>query len=162
MAGSATSPPSRRRDSIAICGGTESAGAPRAHRHGWLGRCGTFLVLLLALVGGGCSISNQLGSLDAQAKPTAPAEEDLAYARAAAAELLSRGKDTTLPWENPSTGARGTVTPIASTYTQDGSTCHDFLASYVHQGEEAWLEGEACQANHGQWEVRSLKPWRRS
>ena len=77
--------------------------------------------------------------------------------------MLGRGgKDTSAPWENPKTGARGTVTPVASSYTQDGFTCRDFLASYVRAGSEAWLQGEACRMHQGRWEVRSLKPWKRS
>jgi surface antigen len=89
-------------------------------------------------------------------------EGDLAYARAAASEMLSRGdKQDSADWENPATGARGMVTPIASAYTQDGLTCRDFLASYVHDGNEAWLQGEACRRSQGNWEVKSLKPWKR-
>jgi surface antigen len=91
---------------------------------------------------------------------TPPAETDLAIARAAASEVLaSGGKDTSMPWENPRTGARGTITPIASAYDQDGVTCRDFLASYVRDGSESWLQGEACRARKGRWEVRTLKPW---
>jgi surface antigen len=147
--------------------------------------------LLLALVNGGCSFSYQLGSLfekgsdekaaandgdvtgsigakanaEAKAKATpTPSDGDLAYARAAAAEVLTQGKkESSQPWENPSTGARGTVTPIAQAYDQDGFTCQDFLASYVREGKgEAWLQGEACRLHKGQWEVRSMKPWKRS
>ena len=60
------------------------------------------------------------------------------------------GKDASPPWENPSTGARGTVTPIADAYTQDGFTCRDFLASYVRDGSESWLQGDACRMPSGQ------------
>ena len=99
----------------------------------------------------------------AQAVIEGPGETDLVIARATASEVLGRGgKDTSAPWENPKTGARGTVTPVASSYTQDGFTCRDFLASYVRAGSEAWLQGEACRMHHGRWEVRSLKPWKRS
>ena len=74
-------------------------------------------------------------------------------------EILTKGgKHTSLPWENPKTGARGTVTPLASTYQQDGVTCRDFLASYVKNGSESWLQGEACRAERGKWEVRNLRP----
>jgi surface antigen len=98
----------------------------------------------------------------ASAKATAQAENDTAL-RAAASELFQRNEpNASLPWENPQTGARGTVTPISSAYTQAGVTCRDFLASYVHDGSEDWLQGEACRAPRGQWEVRSLKPWTRS
>ena len=129
---------------------------------------------------GGCSLSGQFDSLlrlqrqvrphrldhaAAGAKTAAqlPPDADLAYARAAASAVLSRGeKDASLPWENPRTGARGTVTPIASAYTQDGQTCRDFLASYVSGSSQAWLQGEACKQQQGDWEVRSFKPWKRS
>lgn len=135
-----------------------------------------------ALPAGGCSFSYQLGSMfdknkeqasvDAtgsipdtpsrsSSKPPAT-ERDLAYARAAAAEVLRRGEQgASQPWENPETGARGTVTPIASAYSVDGFTCHDFLASYIRGGSgEDWMRGEACRIHQGNWEVRSMKPWK--
>ena len=96
-------------------------------------------------------------------KPEMPPASDLAYAKLAATEVLSRGaKDASLPWENPLSGARGTVTPLASAYRVEGTLCRDFLASYVAEGSESWMQGEACRANKGRWEVRRLKPWRRT
>lgn len=135
--------------------------------------------LTLALAGGGCSLSYQLDSfISADKSETTgtitpppgtkeaaklPPDGDLAYARAAASELLRRGKkDASLPWENPQTGARGTVTSIASAYIRDGRTCHDFLASYVNGSAEAWMQGEACKQGKNDWQVRTLKPWKRS
>ena|SRR5436190_16878454 len=93
-----------------------------------------------------------------------PSDTDLVFARMAVVEVLRRdGKETSAPWENPSSGARGTVTPIASAYVRDGATCRDFLASYVkRQGSQTWLQGEACQVKKGAWEVKSLRPWTRS
>jgi hypothetical protein len=92
-----------------------------------------------------------------------PPEGDLAFARAAASEALTRGgKDVSVPWENPSTGARGTVTPLPSASTQNGIPCRDFLVSYVLEGSELWLQGEACRMREGRWEVRNLRPWKRS
>ena len=85
--------------------------------------------------------------------------EDLVAATEATATLLGRGKGG--PWENPQTGARGTITPIAAAYRDNGAECRDFLASYVHDKAEAWMQGEACRTGAGRWEVRSLKPWRR-
>jgi surface antigen len=125
-------------------------------------------VLILALASGGCSISYQLDSFFGSGDKTdttgmLPSDGDLAYARAAASEVLRRGKkDASLPWENPRSGARGTVTPIASAYSQDGQICRNFLASYVNGSAEAWLQGEACKQGKDSWEVRSLKPWKRS
>jgi surface antigen len=138
--------------------------------------------LTFGLMTSGCSFSYQLGSLFGkdEDKPeqtgsiagprntVMPAAEggndgDLAYARAAASEVLSRGgKDASAPWTNPRTGARGTVTPLADAYTQDGFVCRDFLASYVRKGSEAWLQGEACRVHQGRWEVRKMRPWKKS
>ena len=137
-------------------------------------------VIAAALASGGCSFSYQLGSLFGnEEKPQEstssvapsdpgkgmaelPPDGDLAYARAAATEVLAQGdKQSSAHWENPATGARGMVTPLANSYTQDGLLCRDFLASYVKEGSEAWLQGEACKARQGKWEVRSLKPWKR-
>ena len=70
--------------------------------------------------------------------------------RAAASEVLRRGeKDASQPWENPQTGARGTVTPIASAYTQDGQTCRDFLASYVNGTRAVLAAGRGLRAAAG-------------
>jgi hypothetical protein len=103
------------------------------------------------------------GSAVIPANRQLPSDADLAYASAAAADVLTKGhKDMSAPWENPRTGARGTITPIAAEYAQDGSTCREFLASYVAKDNEAWLQGEACQMHQGKWVVRSLKPWQRN
>ncbi len=130
----------------------------------------------------GCSLSSQFDSVFASSTATSditasitpppgakessdlPPAADLAYARAAVSEVLKRGhKDSSQPWENPATGARGTVTPIASAYKQGDRTCHDFLASYVKGAMQSWLQGEACKPIEGAaWEVRSMKPWKRS
>ena len=91
-----------------------------------------------------------------------PSEADLAYARAAAADALARGdKDSSVPWENPQTGAGGNITPLAAAYSEGGLPCRDFLASYVRGESQAWLQGAACRTGHGKWEVKSLKPLKR-
>jgi surface antigen len=138
------------------------------------------LVLSLALAAGGCSY--QLDSMLSKARDNGssditgsvrparmarpivePMEADLAIARATVSEALAKGgKDSSMPWENPTTGARGTVTPLASAYSQNGMTCQDFLASYVRNGNESWLQGEACRQGQGRWEVRHMKPWQRT
>jgi surface antigen len=106
------------------------------------------------------------GSIPASIEPNASGAlqgSDLAMARAAAIEVLARDdKGASQSWENPTTGARGTVTPLAASYTSNGMLCRDFLASYVHGGSEAWLQGEACRVHQGRWEVRNLKPWKRT
>lgn len=143
-------------------------------------------VAALTLCAGGCALTGNMGSMFGSRNDNAQAlanpevtgasarayakgmasdavETDLVFARLAIVDVLGRGsKDISAPWENPSSGARGTVTPIATAYTRDGSTCHDFLASYVRQGSEAWYQGQACREHKGKWEVKSLRPWTRS
>ncbi len=92
-----------------------------------------------------------------------PPESDLSFAKVAAVEFLGKApKDASMPWENPRSGARGTITPLATSYRVEGGLCRDFLASYVAAGEETWMQGEACREGDGPWEVRRLKPWRRT
>jgi len=127
----------------------------------------------LALSNGACSYkldsmfsrdgekSEAVGSVASRAAAQGSPEADLAFAKAAAAEALARSGDVSVPWENPGTGARGTVTPLASAYTQDGFVCRDFLASYVRRDSESWLQGEGCRIHQGRWEVRQMKPLQR-
>ena len=97
---------------------------------------GTAMILILiGASSGGCSLSRTdgafarmedhgvTGSLGlAQAGPM-PTESDLAFARNAASDVLTKGdKDSSQPWENPETGARGSVTPLAEAYQNQ---CHD-------------------------------------
>lgn len=92
-----------------------------------------------------------------------PRDHELEAARRAVSEAMGRdGRGTSTPWEDPATGARGTVTPLSAAYTHEGTTCRDFLASYVRNGSEAWLQGEACRGLQGRWEVRHMRPWRRT
>lgn len=132
-------------------------------------------LILLGLGSGGCSMSRTdssyakatpadlTGSLKQPASPSAPTESDLAFARTAASDVLTKGdKDSSQPWENPETGARGSVTPLSQAYSSDdGRTCRDFLASYVNGRSESWLQGAACKAGHGRWEIHTIKPWTR-
>jgi surface antigen len=131
-------------------------------------------LILVGLGSSGCSLNRSdqaLAKMDdsevtgsiAPATPPVPTESDLAFARNAASDVLTKGdKDSSQPWENPETGARGSVTPLAQSYaSEDGRTCRDFLASYVNGRAESWLQGAACKASHGRWEIHTLKPWKR-
>jgi surface antigen len=132
-------------------------------------------LILIAVGSGGCSLSRTDGAFAkmddgeitgsigaAPVVAPAPTESDLAFARNAASDVLTKGdKDSSQPWENPETGARGSVTPLAQAYSTDGRVCRDFLASYVNGRSESWLQGAACQSGHGRWEIHTLKPWRR-
>ena len=137
-------------------------------------------MIVIGLGTGGCSFSRNdtsaaakgpfaklddgevTGSITPQPKEAPPTESDLAFVRNASSDVLSKGdKDSSQHWQNPETGARGSVTPIAQSYAaEDGRKCRDFLASYVNGATESWLQGAGCQAGHGRWEIHTLKPWR--
>jgi hypothetical protein len=141
--------------------------------------CGC-VVMAVGAVASGCSSSAKLpamggkdddkplhtGSILTPPSPEGsglPPASDLAYAKVVATEAVGRDSETaSLPWENPASGARGTVTPIASAYRADGELCRDFIASHVADGTESWMHGEACRAEKGEWEVRRLRAWQRS
>ena len=140
-----------------------------------IGPAGAVMTLILiAASAGGCSMSRPdkafarmddhetTGSIGAaEASGPAPTDGDLAFARNAASDVLTKGdKDSSQPWENPETGARGSVTPLAQAYSSDGRSCRDFLASYVNGQSQRWLQGEACQSGQGRWEIHTLKPWK--
>ncbi|MGY3483935.1 surface antigen [Bradyrhizobium sp. USDA 4011] len=138
---------------------------------------GAVVTLILIGVGAsGCSLSRTdafarmddkdvTGSINpTQVSAVMPTDSDLAFARNAASDVLTRGdKDSSQPWENPQTGARGSVTPLAQAYSgEDGKTCRDFLASYVNGATETWLQGAACKSGQGRWQIHSLRPWSKS
>jgi surface antigen len=105
------------------------------------------------------TISRGASSSSSLTRTSLQAELDLNYARAAAAEALARGsKDGSVPWQNPRTGARGNITPLATSYSEAGMACRDFLASYIHGELQDWLEGAACRTASGNWQVKRLKP----
>jgi len=90
-----------------------------------------------------------------------PSEADLAYARATAAAMLAQGTEAnSVPWQNPQTGVGGNITPLSTTTSEDGMPCRGFLASYVRDGAQTWMQGSACRTGRGPWEVKSLKPFK--
>ncbi len=121
---------------------------------------------LAALVSQDDSDATPTGSIERSADRALPiairpsAEEtDLAYARAAASSVLaSGGKDASVPWRNPQSGASGNITPLDTSYSEDGHPCRDFLASYLHGPAQDWLQGAACRSASGTWEVTRLTP----
>ena len=131
-------------------------------------------LILIGLASSGCSMSRGdqsfakmedhefTGSITPKpVSAPAPTESDLAFARNAASDVLTKGdKDSSQPWQNPETGARGSVTPLAQAYSSEGRTCRDFLASYVNGTVENWLQGAACKSEQGRWVIHTLKSWK--
>jgi surface antigen len=146
------------------------------------------LLTACALLTGGCGMTMQLDSLlpeksrivaagdkgditgsipkqaaKSDAKPDMMSLADWSQAGAALREALGgKEENASVPWQNPETGSGGTVTLVASAYTQDGFPCRNFIASNVREGKEAWFSGTACRMHRGQWDIRSTKPLQRS
>ena len=108
------------------------------------------------------------GAISATATRKTAADErmdnvDWTLATAALREALAKGEEgSSIPWQNPNTGARGTVTPVANAFVQEGFPCRNFLASHVGNGRENWFEGTACRVHRGQWDVRTTRPLQKS
>jgi len=82
----------------------------------------------------------------------------IGLARNAASDVLTKGdKDSSQPWENPETGARGSVTPLAAAY----SSMTDAPAAIFWQATSTAAAKAGCkrclQGGHGQWEIHTLK-----
>lgn len=91
--------------------------------------------------------------------PTGMSQIDWPHAQAALREALVRTDEgPSVPWSNPASGARGTVTPIAAAFTKDGLPCRNFIVSHVVDGVETWSEGLACRVSANTWEVKNVKP----
>jgi surface antigen len=82
---------------------------------------------------------------------------------AALREALDQKDDAaSIPWNNPDTGSRGTVTPVAAAYIKEGFACRNFISSHIGDGRESWIEGTACRIHRGEWEIRSARPLQKS
>lgn len=88
---------------------------------------------------------------------------DWTIAKSALRETLGRTEDgASQPWENPTTGAHGTVTPVAAIYEKNGFACRNFILSQVRGSNENWYEGTACRIHRGQWDVTNSRPLQKS
>ena len=113
--------------------------------------------------GGDITGSLPLQPAAAAAPKGAMSPVDWAIAKSALREVLGRGEaGSSQPWENPTTGVRGTVTPVASIYEKDGFPCRNFIVSGVREGQENWYEGTACRIHRGNWDVMTTRPLQKS
>lgn len=89
-------------------------------------------------------------------------QADWDAAKAVLMTALADNADTpSLPWENPASGMRGTITALQRANGTSGQVCRDFLGSGIKDGKEAWFDGRACRTS-GAWAVVELRPWRRT
>ena len=105
--------------------------------------------LLLSVLAGTATASN-LRWLD-----NSPArhftDDDWELASDAARRALNEAADgETVSWENPRTGASGTLSPL-STLSRDGATCRRLQTSSSARGTTGGSVFEFCQRPDGTW-----------
>ena len=138
---------------------------------------GGSLALMLALACGGCSLSFPIASLVEKGDPDAPnsiavrpvsplsaelGEEDWRRARGALAVALDpHGNGSSVNWDNPDSGLKGTFAPVGAPFVKQDVVCRAFLASVVSPDAGQWLQGSACRGSGGEWAVRDVKPWKK-
>jgi surface antigen len=122
----------------------------------------------------GCAVSTQLGPIfgvgedavvtgaitprDKRFSSTMT-QDDWTRAQAALASALGAEIEKPVSWDNPQTGLRGTVAPVATAYAADAGTCHAFVASLVEGSDTNWYQGRACRTGEEPWTVVDSGRW---
>lgn len=145
--------------------------APSTRREG--GPARVLVALLLGAALSGCGVSLPLATL---APPTgevlttgsitppptlglAPGSEDWRRARAALVTALDpQGNGAAVSWDNPETGAAGTIAAADLPYLEGDIVCRRFSARTRLDQSDKSFEGHACRVAAGEWRIRSAEP----
>lgn len=140
-------------------------------------RCRSALALcvsLLAATGfGGCSLSFPIASIKPNGEDVTGSikpvpgklvdEEDRRRAKAALSTAVDpQGDGQAVRWENPTSGAKGSFTPVGHAYPIDGRVCRAFIGMMRENGAEKTYQGTACAVTAGEWAVTERKPFKKS
>lgn len=68
--------------------------------------------------------------------------------------LESSPSGVQVPWENPSTGHHGVITPSQAFETESGQVCREFERTWVFSGSTTAYKGTACRQPTGLWQIR--------
>ena len=86
-------------------------------------------------------------------------EEDRRREKAALATALDpQGDGSTVHWENPKSGRKGTLTALGHAFPHESHVCRVFSGKLRDGATARAVEGMACTAAAGEWEVREVKP----
>jgi surface antigen len=109
------------------------------------GGAGKGVMTLVGVLAGGF-IGSQIGkSLD---------QNDLQYANRATQTSLESGQPgQPLPWNNPQSGAYGTVTPQRYYQASGGQYCREFQQTITVGGQTQDGYGTACRQPDGTWKI---------
>jgi surface antigen len=138
-------------------------------------RASAMLALLSSVAVCGCSMSFPLPSLfgdddestssvQARVSPLSPelGPEDWRRAKGALAIALDpQGNGSSVAWDNPDTGMKGSFVPVGQPFVKSDEICRAFVAKLVLQSGNKPLQGTACRPSGGEWAIKDVKPWRR-
>jgi surface antigen len=95
------------------------------------------------------------------AEPLGP--EDERRAKAAMTPALDpQGAGSTVAWNNPDSGAKGTFIPVGKAYPENERVCRAFLAEIDLKNGDKSMQGTACADKDGNWSVTDAKPWKKT
>lgn len=101
-------------------------------------------------IGAGTLLGAYLGSETGKSLDRA----DMNFYNRTSQKALETGQPgETLPWSNPKTGNRGTVTPQRYYQQDDGRYCREYQQSITVGGKKQEGYGTACRQPDGSWEV---------
>ncbi|MGL4637433.1 MAG: RT0821/Lpp0805 family surface protein [Beijerinckiaceae bacterium] len=90
-------------------------------------------------------------------------EEDWRRARASLSTALDpQGNGSVVRWENTDSGAKGSFGPVGNAYLVKDEICRVFVATLSAKAPEELFQGNACRVSHSEWQIRELKPWKKS
>jgi surface antigen len=122
-----------------------------------------------------CSVSMPIGSLvedqtatgSVRAKAVSPLSaelgvEDWRRAKGALAVALDpQGNGSSVNWDNPETGMKGTFVPVGQPFVKSDEICRAFLTTVVGQSSTSSLQGTACRPSGDEWTIKGVKPWKK-
>jgi surface antigen len=142
---------------IVGCSGDSLDDSPKQTTGGIIG-AGAGGLLGYAIFGGpiGIIAGVVIGGLAGGAIGARLDEDDKEMARNAAHSAFEANR-TGQPngWENPDTGASGTITPTKTYQTAEGQYCREYTQEIIVGGEKQEATGTACRLDDGSWQIES-------
>jgi surface antigen len=101
----------------------------------------------------------RLGPVEICFQNACVAEEDsYRYSESTYESFLNEPVGSQTSWQNPATGSHGTTTIIREFARADGTKCKEFTQSVVLNARQRHVDGTACRAGDGTWNVVDVKP----
>lgn len=119
----------------------------RSASWGWLPMAASLAALAVGVVLG----TNLTGS---QSVPGRLSTDDELIQSHFARVLEKELSGTTVNWENPDSGGRGSITPVRTYKSRSGQYCREFEAERIVGDESIAEQGIACREGDGNWRVK--------